>query len=379
MSERNKRREPDRRAAFTLVELLVVIAIIGVLVGLLLPAVQAAREAARRMQCSNHLKQLTLAMHNYHDAFNQTPIHMHRGADDYDSPGGGSGNLSWYAGMLPYVEQTAIYEAIPFESTGRGNAWSGLDNNTSKLGEVARVQVPTFLCPTESVTNSVVATGGITANFSYLANAGHGRNMLMPWESPGTAIKVSPGIISMNRMNEKGPYSDYWRSTTNRNFGFRDILDGLSNTAAIAESLVNDGSGKMLDDRRNLHYTNSALVEAYDAYIDQVVTDGLNGYKNWEPWSMYKGHSWLYTDGWQRHVYGHVFTPNTISIAAYSSDTIRCHEGDSAITASSDHPGGVQMSLMDGSVRFITDSIDMETWWALGTKAGKEIVNNDNF
>lgn len=364
--------------AFTLVELLVVIAVIGILVGLLLPAVQAAREAARRMQCSNHLKQLTLAMHNYHDAFSITPVHMHRGADDFDASGGGSGNLSWYVGLLPHVEQSALYEQIPFESSGKGDAWSGVANNTSVLGRLARVSVPTFRCPTESSVNSVVATGGVTGNFNYVANSGHGRNMLMPWEATGGSLKVSPGIISMNRMSEAGPYSDNWRSTTNRNFGFRDVLDGLSNTAALSEQLVAQGDQSQ-DKRRNLYYTSSQLVEQYDAYIDLIVADGLSNHINWPDWTKYRGHSWLYTDGWQRHVYGHVFTPNTISIPAYADDTIRCHEGDSAITPSSDHPGGVQISLMDGSVRFVTDSIEQRAWWALGTKAGGEVVDHEKF
>ena len=179
----------------------------------------------------------------------------------------------------------------------------------------------------------------------------------------------------MSRMNEAGPYSSNWRSTTNAAFGFSDITDGLSNTAAISESLVNDGSGEHPDRRRNLYYTSSAMIEQYDAYIDQVVSDGLTGYTNWSDWSQYKGHSWLYTDSWQKHVYTHVFPPNTISIPSYSSDTFRCHEGDSGISPSSDHTGGVQVAMMDGSVRFISNSIDLNTWWALGTRNQREVIS----
>lgn len=99
--------------AFTLVELLVVIAIIGVMVGLLLPAVQAAREAARRMQCSNNLKQLTLSMHNYHDTFNSTPVHMHRAGHDWGGNQGSNGNLSWYFGLLSFIEQGNVFDTVP--------------------------------------------------------------------------------------------------------------------------------------------------------------------------------------------------------------------------------------------------------------------------
>src|SRR5215471_10055785 len=105
------------RRGFTLIELLVVIAIIAVLVALLLPAVQQAREAARRAQCKNNLKQITLALHNYMSA-NQgyTVLHMHRGAADYSGGQAGlSGNFSWYCGLLPHMEQSQIYERINFE------------------------------------------------------------------------------------------------------------------------------------------------------------------------------------------------------------------------------------------------------------------------
>ncbi|QDV48046.1 DUF1559 domain-containing protein [Gimesia fumaroli] len=363
----------QNRTGFTLIELLVVIAIIAILIALLLPAVQQAREAARRSQCKNNLKQLCIAIHNYHDTYLRTPLHMHRGSDDYDgAANGGSGNLSWYVGLLPYVDRANIYNQIPFETSGLGDSWSGIANNTSVLGGLARVEIPLFKCPSESVVNTVVST----ANFSYVANAGRPRNLLFPGQpsTGGAAPPASKGIISISRMNQSGPYSDNWRATTNASFGFSDIKDGLSNTAALSESLVNDGSGNHPDRRRNLYYTNSAMIEQYDAYIDQVVSDGLSGYLNWSDWSQYKGHSWLYTDSWQKHVYTHVFPPNTISIPSYASDTFRCHEGDSGITPSSDHTGGVHVAMMDGAVRFISNSIDLNTWWALGTKNQREVV-----
>ena len=356
------------KRGFTLIELLVVIAIIAILIALLLPAVQQAREAARRTQCRNHLKQLGLAMHNYLDVFETTPLHQHRIASDYSGGYGNAGGKSWYCGLLPYVDQAALYNQIDFSV---GGGWSAFAAGTTPTMQMTRVQIPFFKCPSESMVNQ--AEGIPAANFNYVANAGRPRNLLLPGQ-PSTGAAAPPasrGIISMSRMSPGGPYSANWRQTTNRSFKIRDVTDGTSNTAMLSESLVSAGSDNA-DRRRNLGYTNSAMVEQYDAYIDAVVRDGLANFENWPSWTTYKGHSWLYTDSWQKHVYGHVFPPNTVSIAAYSSDTFRCHEGDGAITPSSGHTGGVHVCLMDGSVRFISNSIDLNAWWALGTKGDGE-------
>src|SRR4051794_2502647 len=102
------------RRGFTLIELLVVIAIIAVLIALLLPAVQAAREAARRIQCTNNLKQMGLAIANYMETFGTTPVHEYRRSDEYGGTAGKSGNRGWHCHILPYVEQSAMYNAINF-------------------------------------------------------------------------------------------------------------------------------------------------------------------------------------------------------------------------------------------------------------------------
>lgn len=359
--------------AFTLVELLVVIAIIGVMVGLLLPAVQAAREAARRMQCSNNLKQLTLSMHNYHDTFNSTPVHMHRAGHDWGGNQGSNGNLSWYFGLLSFIEQGNVFDTVPSTTSGAGFSWDGILSGTTPLGQMARVNVPTFRCPSESEENRLVP--GL-ANFNYVANAGPPRHLALP--VAGSSSR-SRGIISHSRVTNGHPNtancSGALLASSNNRVRFSDVIDGLSNTAAISECLVNDGSGNSRDVRRNLYYTNSARIQTIGAPIASVVQDGLANHANWAQWSQYKGISWLYTSSWEKHLYNHVFPPNTISIPGYNTDWFRCSEADSAITPGANHPGGVQISMADGSVRFVTDSINIEIWWAIGSSNGGELTS----
>ena len=370
---------PLRPSAFTLIELLVVIAIIAVLIALLLPAVQAAREAARRAQCTNNLKQLGLAIANYLDVNATTPLHQYRYARENGGANGGSGSKSWYVGLLPFVEQGAMYNAMNLTAiTSYG--WDDVATAGPSY-TVYHTSVATFLCPSDGVTNTNLPGVG---NFSYVFNAGHPRNILFPGESPITGnYPPLTGVVSTAKMYA-GRYwcsSDAKDATTNTNVTLASITDGTSNTAAISESLINDGRGNSPDRRRNLNYTNSALVERLNVPALAVVQDGMapNAAKNWQDWSQYKGLTWGYTDGWERHVYTHVFPPNGPNITTYNSDTFRCLEGDTAMNPSSNHPGGVNVSFMDGSVRFIKNTVGLNAWWALGTRAGGEVVSADSF
>ncbi|MEO8268521.1 MAG: DUF1559 domain-containing protein, partial [Aureliella sp.] len=194
----------SRHSGFTLVELLVVIAIIGILVGLLLPAVQAAREAARRMQCSNNLKQLGLALHNYESSTKLMPAGR--------APKSG---ISAFGALLPYLEQTSAYDLIDF------NVSATHVNNTAALA----IDIPTFLCPSEPKSEISVAGWAV---ISYRTNQGSG---ILNGQPPTSSSDANYGYPEPN-----GPM------VPTKFLKFGDVTDGLSNTAAFSEHGIGDFS-----------------------------------------------------------------------------------------------------------------------------------------
>ena len=197
-----------RRIGFTLVELLVVIAIIGIMVGVLLPAVQSARESARRMQCQNHLKQIGLAIHNYHVAFNQFPT-----VNANNTLTGGS----LFTAILPMIEQGAAFEQYNF----------ALPNNHPRNVAVTGQQIPFYLCPSSPMRRPVPscdADGG-RAPGNYAASIGS-RDYNPYWAFSGAPRPALNGAIV---------YTD----TVERRTGFRDFFDGSSNTIMIGETTYN--------------------------------------------------------------------------------------------------------------------------------------------
>jgi prepilin-type N-terminal cleavage/methylation domain-containing protein/prepilin-type processing-associated H-X9-DG protein len=382
----------DRRWGFTLIELLVVIAIIAVLIALLLPAVQAAREAARRAQCTNNLKQITLAIANYVDVNNVTPLHEYRYATENGGTNGNAGTHSWYCGIAPYLEQMPIYNSINFSYTVEW-ARSGVIMGPNPIDlTVNKASIATLLCPSDGVVNTCSGYAKFLSfqpgNFNYVANTGHPRNVLLPGDPPNTSSLPSlTGILSTSKMY-LGQLYCYTNSgvdsnaNVNVNVSLASITDGTSNTAAVSESLVNDGSGNNPDPRRNLYYTSSRLIDAREnpsVPALAVVQDGLAGPILYAYWGYFKGSTWAYTDAWEKHVYAHLFPPNTPPINTYHNDTFRCQEGDSGMCPTSNHPGGVNVSFMDGSVHFIKNTVNLQTWWFMGTRGRGEIISSDSY
>ncbi len=308
-----------RNRGFTLIELLVVIAIIAILIALLLPAVQQAREAARRTQCKNNLKQLGIAIHNYHDVYGCIPI-----AD----VNGTVNPVSAHARLLPYLEQSNLYNLVDF------NVPYDHVNNTVPRN----TELPAFRCPSDP-TSLPASVGGRN---NYYWNAGSGIVMY----ASGANGQPSPNGVIFHFAR----------------YRFADITDGLSNTSAMSEKMTGDGSNGISSPRTDTYrpgtYPNTpdeALVQCNAANVSDLSQQGYSNVGG--PW-LQQYHS--------TNQYNHVLPPNGRSCMF--------PPGRIATTANSQHTGGIQTVLCDGSVRFVSDSVDLRTWRSLGSINGGELL-----
>jgi prepilin-type N-terminal cleavage/methylation domain-containing protein/prepilin-type processing-associated H-X9-DG protein len=356
------------RRGFTLIELLVVIAIIAVLIALLLPAVQAAREAARRSQCINNLKQIGLALHNYHSTNDTFPMGGSKNARcclgattyNYDPWSVWSAQAS----MLPFLEQTPLYNNINFNWSPEGDG-----NSSDKINSTAKnTLINGFLCPSD--TNA----GKIQTN-SYHC-------------SVGTSISIA---------GQTGQSSGMFASWTS--YGIRDATDGTSNTVAYAEALCGDGRGNSKGNQNpaSLGRGNGVMGAAGgDVNFIYDVSQGtfpatVDGYlqtcnQQWKATSGkivdYRGFRWgIGIPGFT--MMNHIQPPNG---GAYKFNYCRlgCSPGcnmDNAASmpASSSHSGGVNTLMSDGSVKFVKDTVALRVWYALGTRAGNEVLSSDQY
>ncbi|KAA5541862.1 DUF1559 domain-containing protein [Roseiconus nitratireducens] len=406
------RRSTPRREGFTLVELLVVIAIIGILVGLLLPAVQAAREAARRMSCSNNFKQIGLALHNYHSAYKNLPMNA-GGTKDCTGNGDLSNYfwLSWTVGSLPFMEQQGLWEQIsnPLDlkrdGTTRTSAGQPIfppmgPNPWHEDYQPWLTQVPMYRCPsdgTEPTFNRVAFT-----NYSACA---------------GDAIfeQAHGGFDDQGRSQTDGSWGEEATARWARGVfrarhftKFRDITDGLSNTIMCGENIVNDNTlraagTEMAADNAVWDLPPSNWKQYLDperpSYINTNTSTG--GLSTCDPKPCYEsnpnhGRGRRWSDGRPEFsTFQTITPPNSYNIQ-------RWHGRSGAYCASSFHQGGAHILMGDGAVTFITDSIESGDqnhvpygrdngdgrgtnggagrespyglWGALGTKASKETI-----
>jgi prepilin-type N-terminal cleavage/methylation domain-containing protein/prepilin-type processing-associated H-X9-DG protein len=309
------------RSGFTLIELLVVIAIIAILIGLLLPAVQKVREAAARMTCTNNLKQLTLAAHNYHDANSKLPS------------GRNTNNISTHAFLLPYIEQDNVFRLIDFNV-----AWNHANNTAARA-----VNIKTFLCPSDPVVSVPAGWAGT----NYRANQG---SNLLHGQPPTAASDPNSALPAPN-----GPFCP------NVEYTLIQITDGTSNTASFSEHLKGDFNNGLSSK------SDTFWPQTYPATQDEAVSlcaaiDPSNlSYQRVSD----VGAPWLY--GYHSTTtYFHVSGPNTRSCMF--------PPGRISTTATSAHTAGVNVSMCDGSVRFVRDSIPIATWRAMGSKDGGEVL-----
>ncbi|MCA9271218.1 MAG: DUF1559 domain-containing protein [Planctomycetales bacterium] len=301
------------RRGFTLVELLVVIAIIGILVALLLPAVQSAREAARRMQCSNNLRQTALAMHNHHTAHNELP----RGCAGV-SPYWGQG--SWQVYVLPYIEQQAIHDMYYDYGVAGGRNYYHGDNIKGATGKL----VTAWLCPSDTTNRSgwpKNSDGSVTYH-NYVVNFGNtGVVETQAWQAAtynGFTFHGAPFSCEAQR--------------------FEDIKDGTSNTLLISELII----GQRYDLRGDTWWATGSGFET------SLRPNDSNPDRTWS------SSAWCDTN-----------TPNPP--CAFLN-------GAFVFAARSRHPGGVNAALGDASVHFITNSIDATVWEHMGTSRGGEVI-----
>ncbi|WP_146515191.1 DUF1559 domain-containing protein [Rubripirellula amarantea] len=305
------------RQGFTLVELLVVIAIIAILVGLLLPAVQAAREAARRVQCQNRVKQIGLAMHNYESTYKTLPW----GAK------GGWGQ-SWTSDILPFLDQNQIAAIVPQGEPGFGNNTT-VTPDGSRFRELARTLVPTFRCPSQpGPTHFSLADDDISGRAinSYLGNAGSNvtRNGYTSSLTSGQGMDDSNGVLRVANC-----VSRPWLPPQPAAIKFNAILDGLTHTVLVAET----------------------------KYIDFFDCDICDHYA-------------LYHPEFDRSQ-GSDFSEVLFSMY-YQTNRIVAVKRELEMSAGSYHQGGVHSVFCDGSVHFLTDSMDESVRRAIGSRAGGE-------
>jgi prepilin-type N-terminal cleavage/methylation domain-containing protein/prepilin-type processing-associated H-X9-DG protein len=365
-----------RARGFTLIELLVVIAIIAVLIALLLPAVQAAREAARRSQCVNNLKQIGLALHNYHSIHDVFVLGVSQYAPvtsyNWDS-------WSGHALILPQLEQNSLYNACNFMIGNNMPNSAGFYANSTATG----TRITVYLCPSDGNAGSLQvlrpADGRMdTLDVNYVA-------------SSGTTTNSPNNTAPTNAWATQGSTGLFWWY---RCYGIRDVADGTTNTVAFSEALVTTGGSMATPTALSNTIPGNSITavagaggaaQQYDANQNPAaILNGLNAcstaFANRAGMNNMRGVFWE-VGSLGMTMFNTIVPPNSTQYrwgdcrftgGGYPNDATFAN-------TSSNHPGGVNVLMADGSVRFVKNTINQATWWALGTRAGGEVLSSDSY
>ena len=305
------------KKAFTLIELLVVIAIIAILIGLLLPAVQKVREAAAKAQCQNNLKQLSLAMHNYHSTFNSFPFGAknNRGADPVPGPGGWYDDYAWYVPVGPYIEQEAWYKMFDFNAS----------YSDAKHYSARQAKIKTHGCPSDGLKENEWAINTwarVRGNYAVnWGNTNYGQTTMA-----GVAFGGAPFTFKFGK-------------------SLTSISDGTSNTLMMSEVIAQEN-------------VSGGWQGPISETTFSVGGQGINGWyppnsKNFDEVSR--------------------MCPPTAALNGIPGCTLIADTFQQVFVSRSKHSGGVSSSMCDGSIRFITNNIDPTAWRSISSSQGGEV------